>query len=313
MAAPKIEFGLYLPQLGFSWQQVVERVQAADELGYHSAWFLDHFYPPYLPKVDSFEAWTTVSALAPQTRRIRLGHLVICNAFRHPALLAKMAASLDVISGGRLELELGTGSVLREFGEFGIPLPSFAERTAMLEEAVQVIKSMFTQDMTHFEGKYYQLRDAPLAPKSVQKPWPPITIGGTGEKYTMPLAARHADIWNSPTYGAPVLAQKIAALRAECGKIGRDPATLKLSEQAILVIVKDKAELDAAMPTARRHYGGEGYALDAAGYIGTPDAIIKRIRERAALGVTLFTFFFHDRAQLKTLELFAKEVIPAFA
>ena len=110
-----------------------------------------------------------------------------------------------------------------------------------------------------------------------------------------------------------MLAQKIEALRAECKKVGRDPATLRLSEQAILVIVKDKAELDAAMPTARRHYGDEAYGLDAAGYIGTPDAIIKRIRERAALGVTLFTFFFHDRAQLKTLELFAKEVLPAFA
>ena len=310
--AGKIELGLYLPQLGFTWDQFRERVQLADELGFETAWFMDHFYPPYLPAVDSFEAWTTISALAPVTRSIRLGHLVMCNPFRHPGLLAKMAASFDVISGGRLELGLGTGSIPREFGEFGIPRPSYRELAEQLDEAIQVMKSMFTRDMTNFSGKYYQLKDAPLAPKPLQKPWPPITIGGVGEKYTLPLVARHADWWNCPTNGGDKMERLIELLHAECKKIGRDPATLKLSEQAILVIVKDKSELEAAMVKARRHYGGPFYNLDTSAFIGAPDDIVRRLQARAKLGISRFMFFFHDRATPATLELFAKEVIAAF-
>ncbi len=309
----KIDFGVYLPQLAFSFEDVVARAQCADRLGYHSMWFLDHFYPPYMPGVGSFEAWTTICALAPLTERIRLGHLVLCNAFRHPALLAKMAASFDVISKGRLELGLGTGSVPREFGEFGIPLPSFAERTAQLEESIQIMKSMFSNEATTFDGKYYQVKDAPLLPKPLQKPWPPITIGGSGEKYTLPLVARHADVWNCPTYGAGELEKKIAIVHDECRHIGRDPATLRMSEQSVLVIVKDRSQLDAALAKARRHYGGKEYGLEEAGYIGTPADIIERIKERSALGISLMMFFFYDRADLKTLELFGNEVLPAFA
>lgn len=297
----------------FSFDDIVERAQCADRLGYHSMWFLDHFYPPYMPAIDSFEAWTTICALAPLTRRIRLGHLVMCNAFRHPGLLAKMAASFDVISKGRLELGLGTGSVPREFAEFGIPLPSYRERAEQLDEAIQIMKLMFTTPATTFTGRHYQVKDAPLVPKPLQQPWPPITIGGSGEKYTLPLVARHADIWNCPTYAADELEKKIAIVQEECRRIGRDPASLRMSEQAVLVLVKDRSELDAALAKARRHYGDKAYGLEHSNYIGTPDDIIARIRERTALGTSLLIFFFHDRAEPKTLELFANEVMPAFA
>ncbi len=313
MPPHKIDFGVYLPQLGFTFPQIRERAKAADRLGYHSIWFMDHFYPPAMPTVPSFEAWTTVSALAMVTERIRLGHLVICNGFRHPALLAKMATSLDVISNGRVELGIGTGSVPPEHKQFDVHFPPFRERTERLEESVLIIKSLFTQEETSFKGKYYTLEKAPNLPRPVQKPHPPITIGGGGEKYTLPLVARHADAWNCPTYSLGELEKKIAVLRSECAKIGRNPGTLRLTEEAVLAIARSKADLPSVMETAKRRYPGKGWGLEASGYIGTPDDIIKRIKERAALGVSLFAFFFYDRAEPATLELFAKEVMPAFA
>jgi alkanesulfonate monooxygenase SsuD/methylene tetrahydromethanopterin reductase-like flavin-dependent oxidoreductase (luciferase family) len=247
------------------------------------------------------------------TERIRLGHLVMCNGFRHPALLAKMATSLDVISNGRLELGIGTGSVPPEHKQFDVYFPPFRERIERLEESVLIIKSLFTQEETNFKGKYYTLEKAPNLPKPMQKPHPPITIGGGGEKYTLPLVAREADAWNCPTYSLGELEKKIAVLRGECAKIGRNPATLRLTEEAVLAIAKSKADLPGVIETAKRRYPGKGWGLEASGYIGTPDDIIKRIKERAAMGISLFAFFFYDRADPATLELFAKEVMPAFA
>jgi F420-dependent oxidoreductase-like protein len=307
-----IEFGVYLPQLHFSFADIRELTQAADRLGYDSIWFMDHFYTAGMPQVDTFEAWTTASALAPLTERIRLGHMVLCNAFRHPGLLAKMASSLDVISGGRLDLGLGTGSVPEEFGKFGIPLPSFRERTEQLDEALQILKLLFVENETTFTGKHYQLNGAPMRPKPIQKPYPPIMIGGGGEKFMLPLVARHADIWNCPTYFLGQLERKIAVLRDACAQIGRDFAGLRLSQQAILVIGKDDAEVAAALAVAARRYPGPSWGLMEGGFIGTPDKIVKKIREQHALGISQFVFFFYDRAAIGTLELFANEVMPAF-
>jgi F420-dependent oxidoreductase-like protein len=310
-AGHDIEFGVYLPQLHFSFADIRERTQAADRLGYDSIWFMDHFYTAGMPQVDSFEAWTIASALAPLTRRIRLGHMVLCNAFRHPGLLAKMAASLDVISEGRLELGLGTGSVPEEFGKFGIPLPSFRERTEQLDEAVQILKSLFVEDETTFTGKHYQLSGAPLRPKPVQKPYPPIMIGGGGEKFTLPLVARHADIWNCPTYSLGQLEHKIAVLRDACARIGRDFRGLRLSQQGVLVMGNNDGEVEAALAISKRRYPGASWGLMEGGFIGTPDKIVKKIREQTALGISHFVFFFYDRAAIGTLELFANEVMPA--
>jgi F420-dependent oxidoreductase-like protein len=312
MAGHSIEFGVYLPQLHFSFADIRERTHAADRLGYDSIWFMDHFYTAGMPQVDSFEAWTIASALAPITQRIRLGHMVLCNAFRHPGLLAKMAASLDVISDGRLDLGLGTGSVPEEFGKFGIPLPSFRERTEQLDEAVQILKSLFVEDETTFTGKHYQLKGAPLRPKPVQKPYPPIMIGGAGEKFTLPLAARHADIWNCPTYFLGQLERKIGVLRDVCARIGRDFSGLRLSQQAVLVIGKNDSDVEAALTLAKRRYPGASWGLMEGGFIGTPDKIVKKIREQNALGISHFVFFFYDRAAIETLELFANEVMPVF-
>ena len=195
-----MEIGVYLPQVSITWEDLRATVQACDALGIDSVWFMDHLYPPTLPHVPSFEAWTTAAALAPVTERIRFGHLVLCNGFRHPALLAKMAITLDHASGGRLALGLGSGSYAPEFAEFGMPFPSARERAVRLDEALTVIRSLFTDASSSFEGSYYALRAAPSLPRPLQQPHPPIHVGGAGERRTLPLVARHADVWNCPTY-----------------------------------------------------------------------------------------------------------------
>lgn len=309
----KTEFGAYFPQLNFSFQEIRDRVLLADKLGYSSVWFYDHMYPPGFPKLAGFEGWTLISALAAMTDSIRLGHLVLCNGFRPPALLAKMAVTLDVISDGRLDLGIGTGSNEQEHHMFGYEFPSVRERTERLAEAIQLIKLIFTEELANFSGKYYSLQNAPSMPRPVQKPHPPIMVGGGGEKLTLPVVARHADVWNCPTYSLHDLERKIEVLRGECNKIGRDFDTLRISEEAVLVLAPTKEKLQEELATARRRFGGGGWGLDDGGFIGTPDEVIAQLKAKEALGVSLFMFFFHDRGKPETLELFAREVAPEFA
>src|SRR5262245_19890643 len=150
-----MEIGVYLPQVALGWDELRDRVQACDRLGIRSVWFMDHLYPPGLPRLPSFEAWTTAAALAAATERVRLGHLVLSNALRHPALLAKMATTLDHASGGRLELGLGSGSYPEELGHFGFERPDAAERAARLAEALEVIRLLFREEEPSYAGRYY--------------------------------------------------------------------------------------------------------------------------------------------------------------
>ena len=312
-SADRMDIGVYIPQVGFSWDELRARVVACDELGIHSVWFMDHLYPPTLPQVPSFEAWTTAAALAGATSRVRFGHLVLCNGFRHPALLAKMAITLDHASGGRLEVGLGSGSYAPEFAEFGLSFPSARERAAQLGEALEVITRLFADERASFAGAHYALRDAPSLPRPLQRPRPPIHVGGAGERYTLPLAARYADVWNCPTYAVAELERKIAALHEHCAAVGRDPATLRVSEEVVLALVERRDQVEAARALAERRFAGPGWGFAAAGYCGTPDDIVARLRQRARLGVSGVVFFFHDRVAPETLRLLAREVVPAVA
>jgi alkanesulfonate monooxygenase SsuD/methylene tetrahydromethanopterin reductase-like flavin-dependent oxidoreductase (luciferase family) len=306
-----VDIGVYLPQVGFGWDELRARVVACDRLGIGSVWFMDHLYPPGMPRVPSFEAWTTAAALAAVTERVRLGHLVLANGFRHPALLAKMAITLDHASGGRLDLGIGSGSYAPEFAEFGIELPKENERGERLAEALQVIRLLFTEEAPSYAGRYYRLREAPSLPRPLQRPHPPIHVGGAGEKRTLPLVARHADVWNCPTYALAALPRKLTVLRDECQRIGRDPATLKVSEEAVLALVAQRAQVDEARTLAERRFGGPGWGFAAGGYCGTPEDVVARIRERMSLGIHSFVFFLHDRGSPETLRLLAEEVMPA--
>lgn len=303
--------GVYLPQVGMRWDELRVRVVACDRLGIGSVWFMDHLYPPTLPEVPSFEAWTTAAAMAAITERVRIGHLVLCNGFRHPGLLAKMAITLDHASGGRLELGLGSGSYPAEFEQYGLPFPTDRVRAEQLDEALRVLRLLFTDDAPSFDGRHYRLRGAPSRPRPVQQPHPPIHVGGAGERRTLPLVARHADVWNCPTYALADLPRKLERLRAECARIGRDPATLRVTEEAVLVLVPRRDQVEDARAQALRRFPGPGWGVEAGGYCGTPDDVVERIRARMALGVQGFVFFLHDRAALETLGLLAREVIAA--
>ena len=304
-----VEFGFYLPQVKLGFDELRARVQLAEQLGYDTMWFYDHLYSPGAPDVPAFEGWTLVAALAAVTTRIRLGHLVLCNAFRHPAVFAKQLFTLDAISNGRIELGIGTGSYPQEFAEYGLPFPSYRERAAQLDEALQVIKLLATEPRSSFTGRYYTLQDAPGALRPVQRPWPRITIGGGGEKFTLPLVARHADMWNCPTYSLAEFQHKLGVLRRECERIGRDPATLRISEEGMLVVAPDGPTLRAAEEAARRRYGTPGWGLEAGGYIGTPERLVEHILGKVNQGITHFALFFHDRGTPESLELFATRVI----
>jgi len=306
-----MDVGVYLPQVGFAWDELRRRVQACDRLGIGSLWLMDHLHPPGMPSVPSFEAWTTATALAAVTERIRIGHLVLANAFRHPALLAKMAVTLDHASGGRLELGLGSGSVADEFARAGIAFPPARERSAQLDEALTVLRRLFTEERVTFAGAHYRLDDLAALPRPVQRPHPPIHVGGAGERLTLPLAARHADVWNCPTYALGALPEKLRVLRAGCAAIGRDPASLRVTEEAVLVLVARRDQVDEARALAERRFGAPGWGFAAGGYCGTPDDVLARMAERRALGVDGVVFFLHDRGEAETLELLAREVVPA--
>jgi alkanesulfonate monooxygenase SsuD/methylene tetrahydromethanopterin reductase-like flavin-dependent oxidoreductase (luciferase family) len=307
----ELEIGVYLPQISFSFEEVLARAQHCERLGIDSLWFYDHLVAPGAPTLPSLEAWTLATAVLARTERLRVGHLVLCNQFRHPVLLAKMAATLDVISGGRLALGIGSGSIEDEHQRAGLDWASSASRSERLGEALEILTRAFAGDAIDFQGKHYSVREMPMAPRPVQQPRPPIIVGGAGERRTLPLVARYADIWNVPTYALGEMERKIGVLRGLCEDIGRDPASIGLSVEAVMALAPDDASLPAVRALAERRFGMPGFGLHEGGLVGTPPAIVDRIGELREMGFSQIVLFTHDRASTETLELFASEVLGA--
>jgi F420-dependent oxidoreductase-like protein len=310
---PAVEFGIYVPQLAFGYDDLLARARLCEEFGISSLWLFDHLYGPELPDTPALEGWTLATALLAHTTRLRVGHLVLCATFRHPALLARMATTLDVISGGRLELGLGSGSYEPEHERAGIPWGNLAYRSELLAETLEILTRMFTGEPTTFEGEHFRLADMPNLPRPIQQPHPPIHVGGIGERRTLPLVARYADVWNVPTYGLGDFAHKRDVLKAECERIGRDPASIRTSFEAVMVLAPDDQALAEQLPRAERRHAGPGWGLHEGGFIGTPPAVVDRIGALVDEGVTSFVFFTSDRAAEPTLRLFAEAVMPHFA
>lgn len=306
-----IKFGLFAPQVGAPWSVIKERAQLADRLGYDSIWFVDHMWSRGMPDVDHLEAWTLMSATAAVTERLRIGTLVLCNSYRNPALLAKMASSLDHVSNGRFVLGMGAGWMDEEYRAYGYPFPSTRVRIEQLEEALAVIKRLFTEGRASFQGKYYAVDEAANNPKPVQQPGPPILIGGAGEKYLLRVVAEHADIWNCPNNVAPLLPQRLETLRRHCDAVGRDPDEIEVSEQTIMVLGRDEQDLQQKIAGAKAMLG-KVFDIDQTALIGTPEQLIEAIQARSRQGVTFFTTLFGDLNQPDTIELFAQKVMPAF-
>jgi F420-dependent oxidoreductase-like protein len=207
--------------------------RAADDIDvFESGWTFDHFYPIFSdPTGPCLEGWVATTALAQATTRLRVGLMVTGNPYRHPAVLANMAATLDVISNGRLELGIGAGWNQQECDAYGIELPPLKERFDRFDEALEVITGLLANETTTFAGRHYQLTDARCEPKGVQRPHPPITIGGGGEKRTLRSVARFAQHWNMAGGPPDAFAHKLAVLHEHCAAIGRDPKEITTSTQ----------------------------------------------------------------------------------
>ncbi|HLG68229.1 MAG TPA: LLM class flavin-dependent oxidoreductase [Acidimicrobiales bacterium] len=312
-AGDNLEFGVYIPQVALDFGQLLERALRCERLGFGSFWLFDHLYTPGLPDQPALEGWTLATALLARTARLRVGHLVLDNNLRHPALVARMAATLDVISGGRLDLGMGSGSYAAEHRQGGFPWGSLAERSERLAEGLEVITRMLGGSPVSFEGRHYRLAELPSLPRPLQRPRPPIVVGGVGERHTLPLVARYADVWNVPTYGLGVWQERVPALEACCERIGRDPGTIRRSLEAVLVLAPDEPSLRDARARYERRYQGPGWGLAEGGFVGTPSRIVDRIGELADAGMSHFVFFVADRGEGSMLELFAQEVMAQVA
>jgi alkanesulfonate monooxygenase SsuD/methylene tetrahydromethanopterin reductase-like flavin-dependent oxidoreductase (luciferase family) len=287
-------FGIYLPQLRMSFDRILERTVAAEEAGFDSLWLMDHFTPPAAPEVDTFEGFTIASALAARTQTIRIGHLVLCDPFRHPALLAKSAATLDVISGGRFDLGIGWGSVPAELEKYGFGPEPPAVRAAKLRESLEITELMFGGEVFDYDGAYYQLRQAIGRPVPIQ-PHVPIHIGGGGPKLTMPLVERFADWWNCPGYAL----DRIDDLRPLAGNA-------RISTQHPIGLALDAAARDDAIAQVNKRFGSWGGVI-----AGTADEVADAMSAEVRRGVEGFVLQFSDFGTPETIRHFMNEVAPA--
>lgn len=230
-----------------TWADMLAIWKAADPIEvFESGWTFDHFYPIFSdPAGPCLEGWTTLTALAQATERLRVGVLVTGIHYRHPAVLANMASALDIVSGGRLEFGIGAGWNEEESDAYGIELGSIKERFDRFEEACEVLKGLLTQETTTFDGKFYQLKDARNEPKGPQQPHPPFCIGGSGEKRTLRITAKYADHWNFVGGPPEEFARKRDVLAAHCADIGRDPKEITLSAHVRLGADRDYAKVVA--------------------------------------------------------------------
>ncbi|MFP8873953.1 MAG: TIGR03560 family F420-dependent LLM class oxidoreductase [Myxococcota bacterium] len=310
--SPELHFGVTLPQIKRSWMEASEAAIDFDQLGFDSVWVCDHVYGIPNPVLPIFEAWSQLAAIAAITQNVQLGTLVTPPLFRNVGVLAKQVATIDHISNGRTIMGLGAGWFQPEFESYGMPFPSLGKRMQALDETVQVLKALWTEERVSFDGEHCQLRDAVCEPKPVRRP--PILVGGGGEKVLMGIAARHADIWNNMAVTQGQLAQKVEALRKRCDEVGRDFSTLRISQQCTVIIEETEEAARAALAKAHKVYGGHmGAGLEAHGIWGSPERVAEGIERHRSLGVTDFVIEFFGRDTRPAARRFAEHVIPAFS
>src|SRR6266852_6027944 len=311
-----MNFGVIVPQgwrmdlVGISdpseANETMTRVaQEADALGYHSIWLYDHFHTVPTPTQEvTFECWTSTAALARDTKRVRLGQMVTCNSYRNPALLAKMASTVDALSHGRLDFGIGAGWYEEEYVAYGYPFAGTHERLERLREAVEITLAMWTQEEANFEGTYYQVRGAINQPKGVQKPHIPLLIGGGGEKVTLRLVAQYGDACN---VGGDIatIKHKLAVLKHHCEELGRDYESIRrtLLIDDCAIAETEEAALAKLTPTQLNNLE----ELRQTQLIGTPTMIRKRLAEYEEAGIQELIVRFVDATRLESIRLFARE------
>ena len=289
------QFSVFMPQMRMDMGTIEERVRAAEACGFHKIDLMDHLNPPLLSAAPMYDAFVTAAAVAAWTERVRIGHMVLCGQFRHPALLAKMVVSLDHFSGGRFDLGIGWGSVPDEMERFGLGDEPPAVRAARLRETLEVVQLLLTGEPVNHQGRFFELHDAQQQPTPVNGNIP-IVIGGAGRKLTMPLVRDFADWWNCPVYGMAELAELLPL-----------SGNARLSVQRAIGLAPSSASRDEIVATAQRRFGD--WALVA----GTPDEVAEGLQADREMGAEQFVLQFSDFATPETLELFATEVMPAVA
>ena len=306
-----MEFSVQTGQQNITWQELSETWQRLEALGFDGAWTIDHFLPTGTRDVDGpcMDGWMVLGALAVQTERLRLGTLVTGNLFRNPALLAKIATTVDHISGGRLDFGIGAGNNEREHDAYGWDFDPPGVRLDKLDEALHVIRLLWSgEEEVSFEGEHYRLREAPFRPPPVQEPHPPIWIGGGGERKTLRLVAKHADAWNG-TGALPDLAHKIEVLRQHCNDEGRNFDEIRLT--AGTPVIPDAIyERWTGRAAERRGIAVEEQRRQTIG--GTVEDSRAAVQAYADLGFSHLILMMNTPYDWGAVERFASEVAPLF-
>ncbi len=314
-----LQFGVIVPQgwrmdlVGIAdpieaYETMTRVAQVAEEVGFDSIWLFDHFHTVPQPTQEvTFECWTSTAALARDTKRVRIGQMVTCNGYRNPALLAKMASTVDVLSHGRLDFGIGAGWYEHEYRAYGYDYPDAPTRLRYLREAVQVILKMWTEDEAVFEGKYYQVRGAINQPKGVQKPHIPLLIGGGGEKVTLKLVAQYGDACNIGHLDNEGLVHKFNVLKQHCESVGRDYNEIRRNVLFNCAIAETDAEALKKADVFQRNIPSGRFREQA--LVGTPEAIRTRLREIEQAGAQEVIIYLPDAASLESVRLFARECI----
>lgn len=313
-----MKFGIQHPSFTYDGMntEIAKRLKLvatrAESKGFDSFWVMDHFHQiQYVgePHEPMLEGWTTIAALAGVTSKIRLGTLVTGIIYRHPSVLAKIGATLDVLSQGRLFMGIGAAWNEEESKAYGIPFPKANERFRRLEEAVQIIQKMWTQERVSFRGKFYSIENAFSEPKPIQKPHPPIMIGGSGERETLLLVAKYADACN--LFGSPrTVKRKLEVLRDHCRTVGRDYSAILKTKLGVTFIDDDAERLKRRL--AERFKDVPEIMRNEFAVYGQPDEIRNQIEEFRNSGVDYFITSFEPQREVESIELFGNSVIKRF-
>lgn len=326
-----MRFGAFVPQgwrldlVGIDpsqhWPTMTAVTRAIEAAGFESVWVYDHFHTvPVATQEVTYEAWVLMAALAAVTDKVRLGQMCTCNSYRQPSYLAKVAASIDVISGGRLEMGIGAGWYQAEYEGYGYEFPKASVRIGQLEEGVQIMKRMWTEDEVHFEGRHYNLKGAICRPKPLQQPQIPLWVAGGGEQLTLRTAARHAQYTN---FGNDLeqFNRKSAILEEHCRREGTAYDAIVRSNNFSIICAGTEAEVAEKLAWLKEKYRGfvsedraEVQVDEFRRFSGTPDQIIEKLGVWEEAGMTYAIVYFPDLAfDLSGLHLFANEVIPALS
>jgi F420-dependent oxidoreductase-like protein len=327
-----MRFGAFVPQgwrldlagipVEEQWASMVDVARTIEGAGFESLWVYDHFHTvPVATQESTFEAWSLMAALAASTSTVRIGQMCTCNGYRSPSYLAKVAAGIDVISGGRLEMGIGAGWYEEEFVAYGYEFPPVGTRLGQLREAVEIMLRMWTEDRVEFDGRHYQLAGAICRPKPLQRPHIPLWIAGGGERTTLRLAARRAAYTN---FGNSLdeFRHKSEVLAGHCNDVGRDVGEIVRSSNFNVAIAASDADVEERLrwldeqhaPLLSAEQAPPSVALRRDGLVGRPDQIVAQLREWQEAGMTYAICYFPEVAyDTSGLELFAREVIPALA